>query len=332
MVSDSNHYHLSKDLLWFFVVPNRPIPDLISQPPQRSRSGSFTEGRHAHNRCDGPRFVWLRPQRSPAGKTRVRRTVARIVMKTRPQNFSRNVPAAFTLIELLVVIAIIAILAGMLLPALAKAKQKAQAIQCVSNIRQIVLGTKMYTDDNNGKHIVTYLFPPYSKGLLTWFQIVQPYLSSTNVLLCPARKGKPLELDKWDGISVTAPTVSDYAINHQMCGELSSYVDYHHKPEVSVRNPAGTIFITDSGTRADANKNPAVNPKSKTKLGAWMLGDVQVGDCPGCVTGDNPNWCGPHLRHNERSNNGFADGHVQAMKPTWYYASTPWLDPLRGGN
>jgi len=239
---------------------------------------------------------------------------------------------AFTLIELLVVIAIIAILASMLLPALSKAKQKAHSIKCVSNARQIMLAGKLYTDDNNGKHVVLYLFPPYTKGLTTWFQIIQPYLSSTNILLCPARKGKPLELEKWDGIPVTAPTVTDYAVNHQFGGELSSYIGYHQKPEIQVYNPARTIYLADSGTRGNASKTPSVTPASPLKLGAWMLGDVKVGDCPDCVTGDNPNWCAPHLRHNERSNNGFADGHVESMKGFWYYGNTPWLDPSRGGN
>jgi len=155
---------------------------------------------------------------------------------------------AFTLIELLVVIAIIAILASMLLPALARAKESSYRIKCVNNIKQFNLALKLYGDENDG------LYPP-RVAWSRWPTRLLVYYHNTNMLVCPTDilRGTPAT----DDSSTNAPdrAARSYLIN----GWNDYFADALTAPismkETSVLKPSDTLVF---GEKKNA-PNPAMD-------------------------------------------------------------------------
>jgi prepilin-type N-terminal cleavage/methylation domain-containing protein/prepilin-type processing-associated H-X9-DG protein len=128
----------------------------------------------------------------------------------RARLFDRRSEGGFTLIELLVVIAIIALLAGLLLPALSRAKEASRAAACLSNVRQLALASATYSLDNKG-NLPWFVDWLYTKpGDLTTGRLY-PYLTSRPVYLCPTDK---IALASKASVRSTA-TVTGFANTHQ---------------------------------------------------------------------------------------------------------------------
>lgn len=201
--------------------------------------------------------------------------------------------AAFTLVELLVVVAIIAILAALLLPALAKAKARAKAINCVNNLRQIGMGFVLYGQDNDDEIVLVGLGKPSSPGawfpgdVTYWPDLLRPYMSTSNSVACPM-------VAKGFGIG----------FNHV---EIGGWIGNPDKLS-SIKRPSDTVPFADTGWIA----NPAEADPDR-----W----TEIKDRESIVyrTPNNHGYYDiiptrPINRHGSRSNMGFADGHAAATR------------------
>jgi len=212
---------------------------------------------------------------------------------------------AFTLIELLVVIAIIAILAAILFPVFAKAREKARQSSCASNLKQMALACLQYVQDYDEKlmgHIqgTRNTFYPPTGFFLDWQMQIHPYVKNNQMFDCPSWTGA------WAG-----PAARDSSLGYGMNYWVTYYYYYSTAQLSLITQPAETIWFTDCNYYVCYPSYYMVLDPANVTYGTNGTARLQ-------------------LRHNDGVNANFIDGHVKWFNRNTIEGDIGGMGPVAG--
>ncbi len=234
---------------------------------------------------------------------------------------------AFTLIELLVVIAIIAILAAILFPVFARARENARRASCQSNLKQIGLGIMQYIQDYDEKYPITNYsagtigayVPPggfgndvyYNYG--TWRYFIQPYLKSVQIFTCPSSKYPPSSTNPGIGYAdvnyangQVYPGNSNYGVNENVIYTGPDANGNRSFSAAGIGAVALLPMVADASGHLFTDGARIINANTTSYYGAPAAPDESL------------------ARHLNGSNILFADGHVK-----FFQQGAMYIDPTR---
>ena len=213
---------------------------------------------------------------------------------------SRTARSGFTLIELLVVIAIIAILAAILFPVFARARENARRASCLSNLKQMGLGIMQYTQDYDEKYPARYFGNGNGEAFEfnSWRRVVFPYVKSTQIFECPSNTNNNI-------------TAYDSRVNPMPAGAPVFHISY------SINGLDSTDALSTVGggygkTPARRGNGTDADPLSLAAVGD-TAGTILIGESDNIYSELVP-WAG-FKGHLGTCVFAFADGHAKAIKP-----------------